>query len=165
MNTISGLAREADLPRRLVQFWADNDVLIPEGPLLPRKRALFSEREREVVRMLRPFALMSTPISVTKALAAAFRVLLTSQDPVFLKIMNNARQGETAYLIMQVFDSGGGIATASSVAGTVWELGRAIASMMSDGNKAILPVVTIDLTAALGRTEAEAEAEAGEAPS
>ncbi len=79
--------------------------------------------------------------------------------------MNNARQGETAYLIMQVFDSGGGIATASSVAGTVWELGRAIASMMSDGNKAILPVVTIDLTAALGRTEAEAEAEAGEAPS
>lgn len=156
MYTISNLARRSDIPRRTVQFWADNSVLVPEEPLLPRKRASYGERELDVVLMLRPFALMSTPVSVIKAIASSFRVLLTSQDHVLPGLVNAARRGETAYLVVQVFDTCAGTGTALSAAGTVENLGRAIASMMSEGNKRLLPVIAIDLSAALCRNDARA---------
>lgn len=158
MYTISGLARGANLPRRTVQFWADSDVLMPEGPLLPRKRALFSERELEVVRMLRPFALMSAPISIIRALVSDFRLVLDPRDPFFLKeLVTDARRGERAYLVVQVAEYGTGVGTVLSGAETAKDLGMAIALMMTSGDKRLLPIVAIDLTAALCRNDAKAE--------
>lgn len=108
--------------------------------------------------MLRPFALMSAPISIMRALVSAFRLVLGSRDPVFPgELVTDARRGERAFLVVQVADYGGEVGTALSSAGTVEDLGRAVASMMSSGDKRLLPVVAIDLTAALCRIYTKAE--------
>jgi hypothetical protein len=110
MYSISGLARHADLPRRTVQFWVDKEVLEPVDRLaISDAPRVFSIRELEVAKMLRPFVLMASPIGIIHLLARVFRDILeleAAEKPAATHVkeaLAAARAGDIAYLVVYIF--------------------------------------------------------------
>lgn len=163
MFSISGLARHANLPRRTVQFWADNDVLVPAHPQeeseAPR---VYSALELDVARMLKPFVEISSPIGVLKLLAAVFRwrVLdITAQsaddEELFAPMIDAARRNRTAFLAVQL------IPKSDETAWYIVHLGPALnARQLSKSideqmrSQPHYPVIVVNVTDALSATGA-----------
>lgn len=115
MFTIAMLTRCSGLPRRTIQFWADKEILVPIDVLDATTRRHYSRTEMEIVRLLRPFYNMGTPIDVLTMLAVVFRDCLlgdlrsgTEEHETFGPLVDAARQGKPAHLGVQInLDSSG----------------------------------------------------------
>lgn len=145
--SLSETARRANLPRRTLQYWLDHDAI--------------AAGEIEIVRMLRPFARMGSPIGVIKVLAIAFRDFLLNGDddhPI-----TNARKGEDAYLVVSIFQKSGGYVESDEDARNLTEFGRFVPELYATCDKKLLadvilgrlqfasacPIVVVNLTDAL----------------
>lgn len=153
MYLISELSRRSGMPRRTVQFWADNGALIPAEPGRLRKRALYDETELDIVCMLRPFAQMAAPISVVRALAGYFRDWLTGKmsdehGPPAHQTLAAARAGEPVYFAVSILN---GDVMAYATVMTEPDVGYVVNWLLQQTHNPLAPVVVIDLTASLRR--------------
>jgi DNA-binding transcriptional MerR regulator len=156
MHSISGLAVHSKLPRRTLQYWADNGVL-EETWGKGAKRATYSDHELELVMMLRQFAKSETPIGLMQYLAALFREVVLREDlqssdeaKRFQPIVTEARENKPAYLIVQIpylAEVGTGFEATLFVARNSHDLGQLTIKCMEE--RPTWQVVPIDLREAL----------------
>ncbi len=144
--TISETARRADLPRRTVQFWFDQEVI--------------SAGDVELVCMLRPFDAIHSPISVIKLLAVVFRDIVlggqASDDEIelFGPLVLAARSGKPAFLLVQIVGSEDDPIVKVEAAYGMRDVGRLAISMST--REPVAPVVVVNLTEALAPRPARA---------
>ncbi|QTL03161.1 hypothetical protein J5J86_20780 [Aquabacter sp. L1I39] len=99
MHTISALARNAALPRRSVQYWHDQSIIIP----ISRSPVVYSDEELLLVRLLAPFDHLSCAVGAIRELARIFRLCLSrdgSVPPDVAQAFSNARDGDEGYFMM-----------------------------------------------------------------
>ncbi|MBP2315993.1 MerR family transcriptional regulator [Azospirillum soli] len=110
MFTIAGLARRTDLPRRIVQFWADKGAIVAaktEGDA-PR---LFSTQELRIARLLAQLHSVGASIATIRTFAGAIRITL--QDAEYQReghtaeTIDTALSGEPAWLIVSFPNNAG----------------------------------------------------------
>lgn len=142
MASISDTARRSGNPRRTVQYWADNDIL--------------AEGEFEIARLLRPFARMGAPIGLIKVMAIYFRDRILAADGIDLALIEGARRGKEAFLVIQIAEMAGAAAEGAFgryLPETIFvgasARGMAAALQAALVRRPALPVVALSLTEAL----------------
>ena len=151
--TIADLARRTDLPRRTIQFWADKEVLEMDVDASAEGRErLFPQLELDIARMLRPFTRMGLHFKVLQLIAGVLRI--TDDGPEgnmdFNRLILSAKAGRPAYLAVQIEGEPGREVDYNitvQIARSLKELVAAISKQITEQPK--LPVVVIDMTAAL----------------
>lgn len=110
MFTIAGLARRTDLPRRIIQFWADKGALIAEKAEDDAPR-LFSKRELQVARLLAQLHCTGASIATIRTLSGFFRIKLQDveiqREGSTVEAVDSALSGEPAWFIVSFPNDGG----------------------------------------------------------
>lgn len=149
MFTVSKVAQISGLNRRVVQFWADREVIIASDLL--EKPRVYPVVELEVVMALRPLAAIEAPIKIVTLAAGIFRQFLENEgnpaDEAEAGVQNAiaaARKKEPAFLVLRIDGR-----TNAAVFPAVLEVALAsiIAQQLKDSPQ--LPVIVINLTEAL----------------
>ena len=156
MFTISEISRQTGLPRPVIQFWANENVIEPIDPMQvdsPRRR--YAAREIEVAKILRQFHEIKVQVDMLQLLAIWFRHMLDpdNQSADELKLYGPAidagRRGFPAFFAVQMYKGKEGKLNIAIVAGT----GRVGKIEILDDNireRAVGPLVIVDLIRALG---------------
>lgn len=110
MFTIAGMARRADVPRRVVQFWADKGAIVPEKTEEDSPR-LFSLKELRIARLLAQLHATGASIAAIKLFAGVIRVTLGDVEHGLGgntgDAVHKAMSGQPAWLLV-AFPSDGG---------------------------------------------------------
>lgn len=171
LYSISALARFADIPRRTAQYWVDFDVLEPvPDDERPGQRDVFSLRELEIARLLRPFQAMKSPLQVLQLLAVVFRHILdeemhSDEDmEAYGRAIRAARAGKPAVLTIQLYFRDDGTLATTTFPGVGKNIRLEITDHLMKQLAMGRPMVTVSLTDALHLPEVPQVAASRPAP-